>query len=290
MRPLVGPVPDPAERACSALRRCARTTLTLGAAVHAVPVVHPLEGDAGLAVLVPTDPRTGGAPAMGARTADAGSAGGPGPRARLEVLDVVLGGAADGRCRRLVVVEGDLTVPARTDQRRLATDIARDLPAPALLDVGTSAALVLLRPARIVLTDHDGVTTVDPEDLATSGPDPFADLEGHWLAHLNDPRCPVLDRIAARLGRCAPGTRPLLVGIDRVGLDLEVAGVDGAVAHRRVPFAEACVGVTDLGAQIRVLAGCPRSAAPLAGRDGAGAGADRWPQNPAATGGATPGE
>lgn len=276
MRPLVGPVPEPAERALSALRRSPRASLRTGDSDRPVPLVHAVPGTAEVMVAVPT----GG---------DAGPVGGTledGAEARLEVLDVVLGGAADGRCRRVVVVEGRITIPDAPAQRRAASDLARDLPDPALLDVGTASVLVRLHPERIVLTDHDGVTLVDPDDLATSGPDPFADLEGLWLAHLGDPWCRVVERLAARLVRCLPAERPLLVGIDRAGVDLEVAGPDGAVRRHRLPFAEACVGVAELGTQIRLLAGCPRSAAPLRGRDGGGAG--QRAQNPASTGRVTP--
>ena len=40
--------------------------------------------------------------------------------------------------------------------------------------IGDDIALVRLRAEQIVLTDHDGVTTIEPDDMATSGPDPFA--------------------------------------------------------------------------------------------------------------------
>lgn len=294
MRPLVGPVPEPAERTLSALRRSARATLTPGdpardglsrdgrsrggrsrdGAAVAVPLVHAIPGTAELCLVVPAAV----AREVAAREAGAGEGRAP---ARLEVLDVIVGGAADGRCRRVVVVEGRISVPSTPEQRRVASDIARELADPALLDVGTAAALVRLVPERIVLTDHDGVTAIDPDDLATSGPDPFADLEGLWLAHLGDPRCPVVERIAARLARCVPAERPLLVGLDRAGVDLEVTGPDGAVRRHRLAFAQTCVGVADLGMQIRLLAGCPRSAAPLAGRASRPAGRDGRADRPA---------
>ena len=283
MRSLVGPVPEPAERVLSALRRCPRATMTLGSAgadtgagagasagdaAPAVALVHPAPGTADLWVTLPV--------------ADAESIPFGGVPARLEVLDEIISGAAEGRCRRLVVVVGRVEQPGPAAQRRAATDIARDLPDPVLLGVGTDVALVRLRPERILLVDHDGVTDIDPDDLATSGPDPFADLEGHWLDHLNDPRCQVVPRIALRVCRCLPADRPLLVGIDRAGVDLEVTARDGSLHRRRLPFAEACVTVTDLGVQIRLLAGCPTPAAgPLTSRD-------QRAQNPASTGRVTP--
>jgi hypothetical protein len=190
--------------------------------------------------------------------ADAATIGSVGLRARLEVLDEIVGGAAEGRCRRIVVVEGLLELPGVRAQRSTAGEIARDLPDPVLLDVGTGVALVRLRAERIVLTDDDGVTDIEPEDLATSGPDPFADLEGHWLDHLNDPRCQVVPRMALRVCRCLPAERPLLIGIDRAGADIELVGRDGRIHRERLPFAEACTTATELGTQLRLLAGGSR--------------------------------
>lgn len=260
MRPLVGPVPDPAERANSALRRCPEATLRLASTASTA--------SSGLAgPTVSTDPA---AVTLAHRTDDSGDLwlavsvvdtatlrlGGS--RARLEVLDVVLGGAADGRCRRVVVVEGRVELPGVPAQRVAATHIARDLPDATLLDVGSTMALVRLRPDRAVLTDHDGVTGLTADDLATSGADPFADLEGHWLGHLNDPRCHIVPRIAARVCRCLPAERPLLVGLDRAGVDLEITGRDERIHRQRLPFAEACTVVAELGTQLRLLAGAAR--------------------------------
>ncbi|MDV7999622.1 hypothetical protein [Rhodococcus sp. IEGM 1408] len=244
MRSLVGPVPEPAERAASALRRCPRSTLELGADTSEVSLVHQVPDTADLWVALPM--------------ADVATVGFGGVRARLEVLDEITGGAAEGRCRRIVVVEGLLELPGVRAQRSTAARIARDLPDPVLLDVGAGVALVRLRASRIVLTDSSGVTDIDPEDLATSGPDPFADLEGHWLDHLNDPRCQVVPRMALRVCRCLPSERPLLVGIDRVGVDIELVGRDGRVHRERLPFTEECTSATELGTQLRLLAGASR--------------------------------
>lgn len=249
MRSLVGPVPEPAERASSALRRCPRATLRLMTDTSAVPLsevslVHQVPDTADLWVALPM--------------ADVATVGFGGVRSRLEVLDEITGGAADGRCRRIVVVEGLLELPGVRAQRSTAAEIARDLPDPVLLDVGAGVALARLRADQVVLTDSDGVTAIDPEDLATSGPDPFADLEGHWLDHLNDPRCQVVPRMALRVCRCLPSERPLLVGIDRVGVDIELVGRDGRVHRERLPFTEEAASATELGTQLRLLAGASR--------------------------------
>lgn len=261
MRPLTGPAPTPAEHANSALRRCHRATLTPGDAEIAdsgsattdraatgsagdagarVALAHQVPGTADLWVAIP---------AARAATIPFG-----GQTARLEVVDVVVGGAAAGRCRRIVVVEGSVELPGTRAQRFAATDIARDLPEPALLDVGAAVSLVRLRPERVLLTDHDGVTRIETEDLATSGPDPFSDIEGHWLEHLNDRRCAIVPRLAARVCRCLPAERPLLVGIDRTGVVLELTGRDEHIHRERLPFAESANTVTELGTQIRLLA------------------------------------
>ena len=256
MRSLVGPVPEPAERASSALRRCPRATLSLTtpAAPAAAPVadtaappvslVHQVPGTADLSLVIPT--------------ADAAAIPFGGMPARLEVIDEILGGAGQGRCRRIVVVDGRVEQIGAHAQRHAATHIARDLPDSALLGVGSDSALVRLRARQILLTDDSGVTDIAPDDLATSGPDPFTDLEGHWLDHLNDPRCQVAPRIAMRVCRCLPAERPLLIGIDRAGVDLELLDRDGRVRRERVPFAEACTDVTELGTQLRLLTGGAR--------------------------------
>lgn len=247
MRSLVGPVPEPVERASSALRRCGRAVLTIGAdssATADVSLAHHAPATADVWLAIPM--------------ADAAAITRGGVRARLEVLDVIVGGEADGRCRRVVVVEGRVELPGTRAQRHTATHIAEELPDSVLLGVGGDIALVRLRAERIVLTDHGGVTDIAPDDLATSGPDPFSDLEGHWLDHLNDPRCRIVPRIAMRVCRCLPAQRPLLVGIDRAGVDLEFTDRDDTVHRQRLPFAEACTDVAELGTQIRMLAGGPR--------------------------------
>ncbi|KAA0918706.1 hypothetical protein [Dietzia sp. ANT_WB102] len=248
MRSLVGPVPEPAERACSALRRCPRATLDPGTTTTMAPapvaLVHQVPGTSHLNLVIPT--------------ADATAIGSGGVRARLEVVDEILGGAAQGRRRRFAVVEGRVDQLSTGAQRHTATHIARDLPDSALLGVGSDSTLVRLRAERILLTDDDGVTDIAPDDLATSGPDPFTDLEGHWLDHLNDPRCQVVPRIALRVCRCLPAVRPLLVGIDRAGVDIELVDRENRVRRARLPFAEACTCVTELGTQLRLLAGGSR--------------------------------
>lgn len=263
MRSLVGPVPEPAERASSALRRCSRATLEPAApepgtresgtresgtravrAAHPVALVHQVAGTADLHLVIPAAAATA-IPFGGTQT-------------RLEVVDEILGGAAQGRCRRLVVVVGRVEQLGVRTQRHLATHIAGDLPDSVLLGVGTDNALVRLRADRIILTEDDGVTDIAPDDLATSGPDPFTDLEGHWLDHLNDPRCQVVPRIALRVCRCLPAVRPLLIGIDRAGVDLELVDREGHIRRERLPFAEACTSVADLGTQLRLLAGGAR--------------------------------
>jgi hypothetical protein len=256
MQSLVGPVPEPAERAGSALRRCARGTLTVGAGAGTVAgsgtgtvtatvsLSHHVPGTADLWLAIPA--------------AESAAITAGGVRARLEVLDVIRGGAADGRCRRVVVVEGRVELPGVHAQRHTATHIAVDLPDASLLGVGSDVALVRLRADRIRLADHDGVADIAPDDLATSGHDPFSDLEGHWLDHLNDPRCRIVPRIAMRVCRCLPAQRPLLVGIDRAGVDIEFTDRDDDVHRQRLPFAEACTDVAELGTQIRMLAGGAR--------------------------------
>src|SRR5699024_534882 len=161
MRSLVGPVPEPAERAGSALRRCGRGTLTFGADVSAIrpaaadTAARPNEGttpvtaDVRLAHHAPGTADVWVAVPM----ADAAMITRGAVHARLEVLEVISGGAAAGRCRR-VVVEGSAELPGIRAQRHVATHIAEELPDSVLLGVGGDVALVRLRADRIVLTDH----------------------------------------------------------------------------------------------------------------------------------------
>jgi len=255
MRPLIGPVPEPAERACSALRRCPSATLATGTSADTdssrarVRLAHP-------------DPRTDELLLV----VDLAGVPRDGSAATLEVLDLVLGGPADGHCRRVVTLHGTVTVPDRPAQRRAASALAGELADPALLGVGVDHALVRLRPHRIGLVEPDGVTDVLPADLLTSGPDPFAELEGLWLAHLGDPRCAVVGRLVERVRRGAHPGSARLVGIDRAGLDLRIDDPDGVGHTVRLPFDEPCVGVAELAVQIRLLAGCPRAAHPLRDR------------------------
>lgn len=266
MRALVGPVPEPAERACSALRRCPTATVELDGrpAFHSAgdnpAVANPAFGHPAITTsvqLVHQVPDTANF-WMALPIADAATIPFGGARARLEVLDEITGGAAQGRCRRVVVVDGLLEAPGVRAQRRAAADIAADLPDSVLLGVGTDIALGRLRADRILLVDQDGATDIAPDDLATSGPDPFTDLEGHWLEHLNDPRCDVVPRIALRVCRCLPAERPLLVGIDRAGVDIEIVDREDRIHRKRLPFAEACADVRGLGTQLRLLAGDAR--------------------------------
>lgn len=271
MHSLVGPVPESAERAGSALRRCARGTLTIGATgTTGSTGATGTTGSTGAAGTTGTTGTAGATVSLahhagGTRDlwltipmADSAAITSGGMPARLEVLDVIRGGAAEGRCRRVVVVEGRVELPGAHAQRHAASHIAVELPDSALLGVGQDLALVRLRAGRILLTDHGGVTDIHPDDLATSGPDPFSDIEEHWLDHLNDPRCRIVPRIAMRVCRCLPAQRPLLVGIDRAGVDLEFTDRDDNVHRQRLPFAEACTDVSELGTQIRMLAGGAR--------------------------------
>ncbi|MFJ8536005.1 DUF2470 domain-containing protein [Streptomyces sp. NPDC093591] len=97
---------------------------------------------------------------------------------------------------------------------------------------------LVFHPARAVLTEDDGTTVVDLDELSLASPDPLATHEAEMLARLDavhaDTVAPLARLLPARERLGATGVRPLR--LDRHGLVLRVETAD---SHHdtRLPFA-----------------------------------------------------
>ncbi|HYH24734.1 MAG TPA: DUF2470 domain-containing protein [Blastococcus sp.] len=142
--------------------------------------------------------------------------------------------------------------PVRPAHERAAVvAFAESRPDAALLDVGSTAQLLRLDLAEVVLAE--GGTTVDVgiQDFLAARPDPLAGREAEHLRHLAAGHAEVLDLLAARL---PPGTvgphdlvRPL--GLDRFGFRLRIERPLGHV-DVRVPFARPITCAGQLGTAV----------------------------------------
>lgn len=124
--------------------------------------------------------------------------------------------------------------PVRPVDRHAAVlAFAEPRPSPALLDVGSTAELLRLDLAEVVLGEGGEGIDVSPR----AAPDPLAGIECDHLRHLATDHADVLDLLAGRLpaGLVGPEdvVRPL--GLDRFGFRLRVEGRYGDT-DVRVPF------------------------------------------------------
>jgi hypothetical protein len=190
-------------------------------------------------------------------------------------------GSADGDLAALVLVSDHAPVPLHDavraqvwlsgwlspvepgDQQETLLAFADVAPVGALLDVGSTATLLSLDLAEVVLGECGAVTEVDPEDYLAAVPDPLAEVEAHMLQHLDDAHPEQLALLASRVpAEWVEGgvARPL--GLDRFGFRLRF---EQAAGHRdvRVPFAAPVSGPGELGAAVQQLLcaaerACPR--------------------------------
>jgi len=164
-------------------------------------------------------------------------------------------GAAEGDLPALVMVTDHAPVPLRDqvraqlwlsgwltpvrpeDEREVALAFAEVQPAGALLDVGSTATLLRLDLAEVVLGESGTTVELTPEDYADAEPDPLVAVEASALQHLDDDHPGELALLRSRIpaGWLTEGdvVRPL--GLDRAGFRLRIEGGRG---HRdvRVPF------------------------------------------------------
>ncbi|GHE07396.1 DUF2470 domain-containing protein [Klenkia taihuensis] len=151
-------------------------------------------------------------------------------------------------------LSGWLTPVRAEDERAVAVAFAEAVPAGALLDVGTTATLLRLDLAEVVLGEGGGTVEVDPDDYAAAGPDPLVAVEAAALQHLDADHPAELALLRSRI----PGdwlaeddvVRPL--GLDRAGFRLRIESARG---HRdvRVPFDVPVTSEAELGPAVHRL-------------------------------------
>jgi len=238
--------PSTAERMRSASARATDAVLGIAGADPVVTSLHHLRGDGTAVVATPTDC---------AAAALAWQAGPGGLPAVLELTDYAPLTLREP-VRSLVWLRGTLTsLPARRE-RDLADAVAADNPHPALLDVGHSATLLVLRLESAVVADSHGAEAVTVDDFLAAEPDPFRDVEDAWLQHLEEDHSDLVAMLARRLpsGLRTGHVRPL--GIDRYGIRLRVEAATGD-RDVRMDFAEPVDDALGLSRALRILVGCP---------------------------------
>ncbi|MGY1738391.1 DUF2470 domain-containing protein [Geodermatophilus sp. SYSU D00684] len=136
--------------------------------------------------------------------------------------------------RATLWLAGWLTPVPEVDRRAAAVAFAEVRPEGALLDVGTSATLLRLDLAEVVLREGDACAEVSPGEFAAARPDPLAAVEARMLQHLDRDHPDVLAVLRSRVP-AGPGETVRPLGVDRFGYRLRVERPGG---HRdvRVPF------------------------------------------------------
>jgi hypothetical protein len=155
--------------------------------------------------------------------------------------------------RAQVWLSGWLTPVEPGDQQEALLAFADTTPVGALLDVGSTATLLSLDLAEVVLGECGTVTEIDPADLLAAVPDPLAAVEATMLQHLDESHPEQLALLASRVPReWVDGgvVRPL--GLDRFGFRLRI---EQRAGHRdvRVPFPAPVAGPEELGAAVQRL-------------------------------------
>jgi hypothetical protein len=155
--------------------------------------------------------------------------------------------------RAQVWLSGWLTPVEPADRQEALLAFADVAPVGALLDVGSTATLLSLDLAEVVLGECGSVTELDPDDYLAAAPDPLAEVEATMLRHLDESHPEQLALLASRVpAEWTRGgvARPL--GLDRFGFRLRFEQPAG---HRdvRVPFAAPVSGPAELGAAVQRL-------------------------------------
>lgn len=243
------PAPTDAERARSIAVRGGTASLVGTGAPPAVPLVHQVRAD-GSAVLLLADDE----PVLD-RIRD--SAGGE-FAAMLELADRA---PVDLRepVRALLWITGRLRIPTAEDARRVALQVAHELPHPELLGLGHGATLVRMDPTSAVLSDAEGSAALTPVEIAAARPDPFCRYEQHWLAHLEHAHGAVFTALARHLPptlRDRAGARVRPLGVDRCGLRLRVETPERD-HDVRLAWQNPITTMEELRDQLTLLVGCP---------------------------------
>ncbi|MFQ1002599.1 DUF2470 domain-containing protein [Modestobacter sp. SSW1-42] len=156
--------------------------------------------------------------------------------------------------RAQVWLSGWLTPVEPADQQEALLAFADVAPVGALLDVGSTATLLSLDLAEVVLGECGAVTEVDPDDYLAAVPDPLAAVEADMLQHLDASHPEQLALLASRVpAEWAGGGTVRPLGLDRFGFRLRFEQPAGHHRDVRVPFPAPVTGPEDLGVAVQRL-------------------------------------
>lgn len=238
--------PSTAERVRSVCLRSDTSVLAVEGSAPVATSMHFLREPGEVVVVVPADST------VGALAFQAGRAGIP---AVLELTDhapLALG----ERVRSLVWLRGELRRVPETAERSVAAAVASQFPHPGLLDVGHGGVLLRLILDSVVAADSTGAEPVPVRDLLRADPDPFWEIEGDWLRHLDTDHAEMIAAIARRLPPSLRVGRPRPLSLDRFGIGLRIESETGD-QDVRVPFPHPVADSTELSRALRILVGCP---------------------------------
>lgn len=246
MNGVVTTVPSTAERVRSVCLRAEHTVLAVEGSAPVATTMRFLRSPGEIVMVVPADST------VGAVTFQAGSAGVP------AVLELTDHAPLDLRepVRSLVWLSGELRRVPDNAERAVAAAVASQYPHAGLLDVGHSGVLLRLILESVVVADATGAEPLSVRDLMAAEPDPFWEVEGGWLQHLDSDHSDMVHQIARRLPPSLRTGRPRPLSIDRYGVGIRVEGPSDD-HDVRIPFASPVDDVTELSKALRVLAGCP---------------------------------
>jgi Protein of unknown function (DUF2470) len=235
--------PGPAERART-IAGGPQATVCASGVEAGLPLAHAVTADGQVLLVVPAD-------------GDLATAVAASPQRDLSAL-VMLTDRAPVPLRRPVRAQlwlsGWATPVPERDLRTALLAFADVRPVHALLDVGSTATLLRLDLAEVVLREGSAVAEVGPEEFAAAAPDPLAGIEAPTLAHLDGDHPEVLARLTALLppGAVGPGDAVRPLGLDRYGLRLRI---ERPVGHQdvRLTFPRPLTCPGQLGAAMRAL-------------------------------------
>ena len=151
-------------------------------------------------------------------------------------------------------LSGWVTPVRPADERAAALAFAETRPEGALLDVGSSARLLRLDLADVVLGEGGAGLDVGLQDFLSARPDPLAGIEADHLRHLAAGHPEVLELLAGRLPAGLVGAHDVVrpLGLDRYGFRLRV---ERPLGHTdvRVPFPRPLTCAGQLGAAVGMV-------------------------------------
>jgi hypothetical protein len=196
-----------------------------------------------------------GAPAGSAGTSELARSGSAGLPAVLEFADHAPLRLRE-TVRSLVWLRGHAYAVPAQHAFEIADGVAADYPYPALLDIGHTTTLLQLRIESAVIADASGAEPACPDQIRLASPDPFWEVESHWLQHLDVDHADVVDQLALRHAPALRRGQVRPLAIDQYGITLRAESDDGD-HDLRLPFSEPATDVEALSRAVRLLIGCP---------------------------------